>query len=239
MKGQLPALSQVPEPFGPFNVVGRVRRVTTGHNGEDGRRAFCRFLPATSTHRYRLHLTCSRRLYIKTSEARITPWLHLAGQMFSFFFRRDGHGASSKVPVYSKPAQQSRLDGDQKALAGIALRALESACIITRCGRFDMGQSHGIAAPGARQESDFGPTVKWIGMDGWHDARLGSGGSAILSVTGKSLYGAVMENSMLFRAPQPLVNIGQFLKQIAASPMSGSRRSHSFPCGVKFPALPK
>jgi hypothetical protein len=30
-------------------------------------------------------------------------------------------------------------------------------------------------------------------MDGWHDARLGSGGSATLSVTGKSLYGAVME----------------------------------------------
>jgi len=29
-------------------------RVTTGHNGEDGRRAFCRFLPATSTHRYAL-----------------------------------------------------------------------------------------------------------------------------------------------------------------------------------------
>jgi len=39
VKGQLPALSQVPEPFGPFNVVGRTRRVTTGHNGEDGRRA--------------------------------------------------------------------------------------------------------------------------------------------------------------------------------------------------------
>jgi hypothetical protein len=36
---------------------------------------------------------------------------------------------------YSKPAQQSRLDGDQKALAGIALLALESAYIIARCGR--------------------------------------------------------------------------------------------------------
>jgi hypothetical protein len=37
--------------------------------------------------------------------------------MFSFFFRRDGHGASTKVLVYSKAAQQSRLDDDQKALA--------------------------------------------------------------------------------------------------------------------------
>ena len=36
-----------------------------------------------------------------------------------------------------------------------------------------------------------------IGMDGWHDARLGSGGSAILSVTGKSLYGAVMQQHTL------------------------------------------
>jgi hypothetical protein len=119
--------------------------------------------------------------------------------MFSFFFRWDDHGASSKVPVYSKPAQQWRLDGDQKALAGIALRALESAYIIARCGRFDMGQPHGIVARGARQDSDFGPAVWWIGMDGWHDVRLGSGGSATLSVTGKSLYGAVMKNSMLFR----------------------------------------
>jgi hypothetical protein len=36
---------------------------------------------------------------------------------------------------------------------------------------------------------------------------------------------------MLFRVPEPLVNIGQFLKQITASPMSGSRRSLGFPCG--------
>ena len=34
-------------------------------------------------------------------------------------------------------------------------------------------------------------------MDGWHDARLGSGGSATLSVTGKSLYGAVMNQHAL------------------------------------------
>jgi len=58
-------------------------------------------------------------------------------------------------------------------------------------------------------------------MDGWHDARLGSGGSATLSVTGKSLYGAVMEQHAL-PVPEPLVNIAQFLKQITASPMSGS-----------------
>jgi hypothetical protein len=122
---------------------------------------------------------------------------HLADQVFSFFVRLDGHGASSKVPVYSKPAQQSRLDGNQKALAGIALRTLESGYIIARCGRFDLGQPHGIVALGARQNSDFGPAVKWIGMDGWHDARLGSGGSAILSVTGKSLYGAVMQQHTL------------------------------------------
>jgi hypothetical protein len=34
-------------------------------------------------------------------------------------------------------------------------------------------------------------------MGGWHDARLGSGGSATLSVTGKSLYGVVMEQHAL------------------------------------------
>src|ERR1700674_4560773 len=39
VRGQLPALSQVPEPFGAYNVVGRMRRVTIGHNGDDGRRA--------------------------------------------------------------------------------------------------------------------------------------------------------------------------------------------------------
>jgi hypothetical protein len=36
-------------------------------------------------------------------------------------------------------------------------------------------------------------SARLIGMDGWHDARLGSGGSATLSVTGKGLYGTVME----------------------------------------------
>ena len=74
-------------------------------------------------------------------------------------------------------------------------------------------------------------------MDGWHDVRLGSGGSATLSVTGKSLYGAVMENSMLFRVPEPLVNIGQFLKQIRQSDVS--RRSPGFlPAGVPAGQIP-
>jgi hypothetical protein len=84
---------------------------------------------------------------------------HLADQMFSFFVRRDDHGASSKVPAYSEATRRSRLDGDQKALAGIALRALESAYIIARCGRFDLGQPHGIAARGARQDTDFGAAI--------------------------------------------------------------------------------
>jgi hypothetical protein len=39
VKSQLPALSQVPQPFGRITVVGRTRRVTTGHNGKDRRRA--------------------------------------------------------------------------------------------------------------------------------------------------------------------------------------------------------
>ena len=86
-----------------------------------------------------------------------------------------------------------RLDGDRKALAGIALRAFESAYIVARRGRFDMGQPHGVAALGARQDSDFCTAVEWIGMGGWHDARLRSGGSATLSVTGNCRQWAVME----------------------------------------------
>ena len=38
----------------PSAVIGGARRVTTGRNGDDGRGAFFRFLPATSTHRYAL-----------------------------------------------------------------------------------------------------------------------------------------------------------------------------------------
>jgi hypothetical protein len=129
---------------------------------------FCRFLLATSTHRYALtsnpfpalaHLTRSWRLHIETGEARIIRGSHPADQVFSFFVRRNDHGASSKVPVYSEAARRSRSDGDQKALAGIALRTLESAYIIAMCGRFDLGQPHGIAALGARQDSDFGAAV--------------------------------------------------------------------------------
>ena len=68
--------------------------------------------------------------------------------------------------------QQVALDSDRKALAGIALRAFESPHIITRCGRFDLRQAHGVAALGARKDSDFSTAVEWIGMGGWHDARL-------------------------------------------------------------------
>jgi hypothetical protein len=46
--------------------------------------------------------------------------------------------AISEVPVCSKPAQEPRLDSDREALAGIALRAFESAHIITGRGRFDL-----------------------------------------------------------------------------------------------------
>jgi hypothetical protein len=60
------------------------------------------------------------------------------------------------------------LDSDRKTLGGIALRAFESAHIITRCGWFDLGQPHGVAALRARQDSDFSTAVKWIGMGGWH-----------------------------------------------------------------------
>jgi hypothetical protein len=104
-------------------------------------------------------------------------------------------GAINEMPVCSKPAQESRLDRDREALAGIALHAFESAHIITRSGRFDLGQPHGVAALGARKDSDFSPAVEWIEMDGWHDARLRSGGSAKLSVTGNCRQGTVIERA--------------------------------------------
>jgi len=59
----------------------------------------------------------------------------------------------------------------------IALHAFESADIIARCGRFDLGQPHGIAALGARQDSDFGTAVEWIWMGGWHDVPLDQAGA--------------------------------------------------------------
>ena len=95
------------------------------------------------------------------------------------------------MPVCS--SQQVALDSDRKARAGIALRAFESAHVITRRGRFDLRQAHGVAALGARKDSDFSTAVEWIGMGGWHDARLRSDGSALLSVTGHRRQGAVME----------------------------------------------
>jgi hypothetical protein len=82
------------------------------------------------------------------------------------------------------------LDGGRKTLTGIALRAFESAHVITRCGRFDLGQPHGVAALGARKDADFSTAVECIGMGGWHDARLRSGGSVMLSVTGNCRQGA-------------------------------------------------
>jgi hypothetical protein len=85
------------------------------------------------------------------------------------------------------------LDGGRKTLTGIALRAFESAHVITGCSRFDLGQPHGVAALGARKDADFSAAVEWTGMGGWHDARLRSGGSAVLSVTGNCRQGAVME----------------------------------------------
>jgi hypothetical protein len=87
------------------------------------------------------------------------------------------------------------LDGNRKALTGITLRAFDSAHVITRCGRFDLGQPHGVAALGARKDSDFSTAVDWIWMGGWHDARLRLGGSVILSVTGNCRQGAVMEST--------------------------------------------
>ena len=93
------------------------------------------------------------------------------------------------------------LDSDRKTHAGIALRTFESAHIITRRGRFDLGQPHGVSAFGAREDSDFSTAVEWILMGGWHDARLRSGGSAKLSVTGKCRQGAVIEPACSPRSP--------------------------------------
>jgi hypothetical protein len=100
--------------------------------------------------------------------------------------------AISEAPVCPKAAQESRLDSDREALAGIALLAFESAQIRTGRGRFDLGQPHGVAAFGAREDSDFSTAIEWILMGGWHDARLRSGGSAILSVTGNCRQGMVI-----------------------------------------------
>jgi hypothetical protein len=99
----------------------------------------------------------------------------------------------SRVSLATTRRYSLRLDSDRKAHAGIGLRAFESAHIITRCGRFDLGQPHGVPAFGAREDSDFSTTMEWIGLGGWHDARLRSGGSAKLSVTGNCRQGAVME----------------------------------------------
>src|SRR3984957_17903604 len=106
------------------------------------------------------------------------------------------------VPVSMEVA----LDSDRKALAGIALRAFESAHIITRRGRFDLGQPHGVPAFGACEDSDFSTAVEWIWMGGWHDARLRSGGRAILSVTGNCRQEPGDRPSVIFQGSESLVN---------------------------------
>jgi hypothetical protein len=86
--------------------------------------------------------------------------------------------------LHSSASDRRDLDSDRKALAGIAPHTFESAHIIARRGRLDLGEPHGIAALGTRQNSDFSSAVERVWMGGWHDVRLRLGGSAILSVTG-------------------------------------------------------
>ena len=50
------------KPIGGSHVTDRTRWVTTGHNRDDGRSLFCRFLAAAPTHRYAFRLTCSQRV---------------------------------------------------------------------------------------------------------------------------------------------------------------------------------
>jgi hypothetical protein len=73
--------------------------------------------------------------------------------------KKMAEGARRKSPPW-------RLDCDRKAPGRVALRAFESADFIARCCRLDVRQSHGLAAFGAREDSDLCTTVYWIGMDG-------------------------------------------------------------------------
>ena len=75
------------------------------------------------------------------------------------------------------------LNSNEEGLAGIALWAFKGAQIETRFGRLDAGQPHRFAASGAVQNSDLNSANDWIGLSGQHDAPLGPGGSATLSVT--------------------------------------------------------
>jgi hypothetical protein len=70
-------------------------------------------------------------------------------------------------------------------------------------------------ALGARKDSDFSAAVWLIGLDGWHDARLGSGGSATLSVTGRCRIRGGDGTSMVPRFPGSLVNTAHFPKTLA------------------------
>jgi len=77
----------------------------------------------------------------------------------------------------------AHLNGSEERFAGIALWAFEGAQIETRFVRLDAGQPHRFAAFGAVQNSDRYSAKNWIGLSGQHDAPLGPGGSATLSVT--------------------------------------------------------
>jgi len=59
-----------------------------------------------------------------------------------------------------------RLDCDRKAPGRVALRAFENSDIITGCCGFGTRQPHGLAAFGARKDSDLCTAEYWIGMNG-------------------------------------------------------------------------
>jgi hypothetical protein len=58
------------------------------------------------------------------------------------------------------------LDCDRKAAGRVALRAFENSDIVSRCGGFGACQPHGLAAFGARKDSDLCTAEYWIGMNG-------------------------------------------------------------------------
>ncbi len=75
------------------------------------------------------------------------------------------------------------LNSNEEGFVGIALCAFKGAQIETRFGRLDAGQPHRFAASGAVQNSDLRNAQTGLGLSGQHDAPLGPGGSATLSVT--------------------------------------------------------
>jgi hypothetical protein len=103
----------------------------------------------------------------------------------------------------------ARLNGNEERFAGIALWAFKGAQIETRCGRLDAGQPHRFAAFGAVQNSDRYSAKNWIGLSGQHDAPLGPGGSATLSVTDRCQWWGGDRTNILFRFR---INIAHFQK---------------------------